>query len=275
VELAVLICGTRDIPWRPVRRNGRVPGVLTVPPDALHELSSWFSPERPGPLIYQHIARTGHGRCRVDRWPDPRVVLAEVPGNCALRGDPDGVTPEDLADVVGFVEAPPEWLPTLRAADPGTAVWDRVIAVLPKSVPTPPPHPEVRRLTAADDGLLRDLSPDCAWISATWGGPEGLLAAEVAHAVVVDGRAAAVAVPFFIGDEHEDIGVVTEAAHRKQGLSTACSGAVVTDIRARGHVPTWTTSPDNAASLGVAKRLGFRHMRDDVLYAVRAPIPRP
>jgi RimJ/RimL family protein N-acetyltransferase len=48
---------------------------------------------------------------------------------------------------------------------------------------------------------------------------------------------------------------------------------VVADVRSRGRTPTWTTSPDNRASLAVAARLGFAHERDDVLYAVRRPIP--
>src|ERR1700754_2064090 len=157
--------GTRDIPWRWAPGRGRVPNVLPVPPTDVPALSSWFAPERPGPLIYQHVARTGHGRCRVDRWPDPRVVLAELPGNYALRGKPDAIAPEELADITGFVEAPPAWLPALRATDPGTGEWDRVIAVLPDEVPTPPPDPRVRRLTPDVAPALRGLGSDCTWIS--------------------------------------------------------------------------------------------------------------
>lgn len=82
-----------------------------------------------------------------------------------------------------------------------------------------------------------------------------------------------VAVTFFVGERHEEIGVVTDPAHRGRGLSTACTAALVRDIRARGRRPSWTTSPDNIASRGVAARLGFVHVRDDVLYAVRTEIP--
>ena len=67
--------------------------------------------------------------------------------------------------------------------------------------------------------------------------------------------------------------MVTEASHRGRGLATACAAALVADIRHRGRQPSWTTSPDNVGSLGVARRLGFRHVRDDVLYAVGVPIP--
>jgi len=86
-------------------------------------------------------------------------------------------------------------------------------------------------------------------------------------------RLVSVATSFFVGAAHEDIGVVTEPGHRGRGLSTSCAAAVVADIRARGHRPTWTTSPDNTGSRAVAGRLGFVHERDDVLYAVGVPIP--
>jgi len=244
--------------------------VLTVAPGPLRP---WFTPERPGPLVFEHVARTGHGRVRVDRWPDPRVVVAELPGNISLRGDPEHLSSGDLAELTGFVDAPPEWLPALRASDPGAAPWDRLIAVLPSSAPAPP-GPDVRLLTTDDAPALAGLSTDSSWIAETWGGVPGMLAAGVARGVLVDGKVAAIAVPFYVGGTYEDIGVITEPDHRRRGLSTACAGALIADIRARGHVPTWSTSPDNAGSRGVAARLGFVHERDDVLYALRTPIPR-
>jgi hypothetical protein len=224
-------------------------------------------------MIFEHGLRTGLGQCLVDRRPDPRVVLAELAGNYALRGDPDVATPADLAGIAGLVEAGPEWLPALRRSAPHTLTWDRVVTVLPASVVMPPPRVEVRRLTAADADRLAALPSGIEWIHESWGGVAGLLAAEVAHGAVVGGDIVSVAVPFHCGLTYEDIGVVTAAGHRQHGLSTACAAAVVADIRARGHVPSWTTSPDNAGSLAVARRLGFVHQRDDVLYAVRVPIP--
>jgi RimJ/RimL family protein N-acetyltransferase len=258
------------IPWRPARGRGRLNGVLTVAPDALRP---WFTPERPGPLVFEHVARTGHGRVRVDRWPDPRVVVAELPDNLALRGDPEHLPEKELAELAGFVDAAPEWLPALRASDPATGVWDRLIAMLPGTATVPPPARHVRLLTPDDAPAFAGLSTESAWIAETWGGVPGLLEARVARGVLVDGQVAALAVPFYLGGTYEDIGVVTEPAHRRRGLSTACTAALIADIRTRGHVPTWSTSPDNAGSRGVAARLGFVHERDDVLYAFRTPIP--
>ena len=247
--------------------------MLTVPSAALTLLRPWFVPERPGPMIFEHVVATGHGRCRVDRWPDPQVVSAELPGNFAMRGDPAYLPARVLAGIVGFVEAPPHWLPALRASDPRVGSWRRVVAALPPDVTVPRPGGWVRLLKPAGRPALDRLSPDARWIHETWGGAAGLLAGRMARGVIVDGRVAALAVPFYIGTSYEDIGVVTEPEHRRRGLSTACAAALVADIRARGRVPSWTTSTDNVGSLGVAARLGFRHVRDDLLYAVRTPIP--
>ncbi|MBW0123768.1 GNAT family N-acetyltransferase, partial [Pseudonocardia oceani] len=68
---------------------------------------------------------------------------------------------------------------------------------------------------------------------------------------------------------------------RGRGLSTACAAAVVHDVRARGRVPTWTTSPPNRASRAVAARLGFVGAGEGVLHrpagagaGLTAPPPR-
>jgi hypothetical protein len=247
--------------------------VLTVPTADLPALRPWFTPERPGPLVYAHLLRSGLGECLVDRWPDPRVVLARTADNYALRGDPDAVTPGHLAGVRGLVEAPPEWLPVLEASASQVGPWPRVIAALPPDAPATAPHPAVRRLGPADADLVAALPADIDWIHESWGGAERMLAEGVAHGAVVDGELASVAVAFHQGFDHEDIGVVTAEAHRRRGLSAAAAAALVSDIRGRGRVPSWSTSPDNTGSRAVASRLGFVPVRDDVLYAVRIPVP--
>jgi GNAT superfamily N-acetyltransferase len=234
-------------------------------------VSSFFAPERPGPLVHPHILTSGIGRCRVDRWPRPRTAVAELPGgNVAVRGEP-----RDVPGLTGLLDAAPEWLPVLRVMDPGTAVWPRLIAVLPDAVELPDPGPAVRRLTGADADALAGLHPSISWIGVTWGGAAGLAASGVAFGWFDDGRLLSVACAFYVGRRFEDVGVVTEPAHRGRGLSTACAAAVLRDVRARGRRPTWTTSPDNTGSRRVAEHLGFVLDREDVLYAVRTAIPPP
>jgi RimJ/RimL family protein N-acetyltransferase len=236
---------------------------------AAADIGGFFLPERPGPLVQQHIAATGVGRCRADRWPEPRTVVAELPGgNIAVRGEPRAIE-----DLTGLVEAPPEWLPALRGTDPATASWPRLIYALPDSAELPRPRAGVRALGPGDAAALARLHPSIEWIGETWGGPAGLADSGRAWAAFEDGVPVSVACVFFVGRQHEDIGVVTDPGFRGRGLSTACAAAVAADIRARGHRPTWATSPDNLASRAVAAHLGFVHVRDDVLYAVRTPVP--
>lgn len=268
-------------------RCGCLADVLSLPRAQYGQLRPWFGPERPGPLVWSHIVRTGHGRCLVDRWPNPRTVLAEVGGNISLRGDPEHLSDPD-EPIVGFVDASESFLPKLRDLDADLHIWDRLIFELP-DVARRPPQPvaavggatlaegrssaAVRRLTAADFGALAGLDESSRWIAKTFGGPTGLAGSELAWGVFDDGRLVSVAVPFYLGEHYEDLGVVTEQAFRRRGRSTACAAAVVADILARGRRPSWTTSPDNHASLGVAARLGFRLVREDVLYLVRTPVP--
>lgn len=255
--------------------------MLAVPTAEWSTLRPWFQPERPGPLVLEQVLASGHGRCLADRWPQPRAVLVESAGNIALRGDPGVLADADVDAITGLVEAPVEWLPRLRRSDPDLAEWPRVVAALPADATARASTPHkahrartaVRRLTPADAAALAALPADIAWIHESWGGAEPALAAGVTYGAVLDGRLASVALAFFQGRAYEDIGVVTVRGYRRAGLSAACAAAVVTDIRARGRVPTWTTSPDNTGSLAVAGQLGFVHERDDVLYAVRTPVP--
>ncbi|MEZ4621686.1 MAG: GNAT family N-acetyltransferase [Caldilineaceae bacterium] len=207
----------------------------------------------------------------------PGALYVETGKNGSLAGDPGALTPALIGDVVvGFVEAPAAFVPLLRATFPNLVVWDRVMYKLP-TAPTyrQPPGFTVRPLTSADAAALANLSAESVWISKTWGGPAGLAASGYAWGAFAGEQLAAVANVFFVGDKYEEIGVVTEAAFRGFGLSTACSGAICEEIRGRGRIPSWTTSPDNSASKRVADKLGFQWARDDFMHVVAIDIPQP
>jgi RimJ/RimL family protein N-acetyltransferase len=243
-----------------------------VPANDRARFAAWFTPERPGPgMMAAHMARTGVGSFRADRLDVPQAVSAEVPGNVALRGDPASLPPDALDGLAGFVDAPAEWLPVLRAADPGVAPWDRVIFELPADVAVP--RADAVLLSAADVLAIDAFEADGAWIHESWGGPTALAASGMARGVFREGRLVSIAATFYVGGTYEELGVVTESAHRGRGHSRTAAAALIADIRARGHVPGWSTSPDNTASLAVADRLGFRQIGTGVLYALRVPIP--
>ena len=219
--------------------------------------------------------QTGLGSCRVNRWPDPQALLVETAGNYAFLGDPQALEPADIKPhVQGFVTADEAFLPLLQDAFGDVIVWPRLIFVQrrPLVLPEDTQH-DIRRLEAADVGHLRRLSPESQWIAKTWGGPEGLASSNCSWGAFVDGQLISVACTFFLGEMFEEIGVVTEPLYRGLGLSTACAAALCRDIWTRGHRPSWTTSPDNLASIRVAEKLGFTLDRHDQLFVVGISIP--
>ncbi len=234
-----------------------------------------FLPDRPGPLVGLHVLHTGHGTIHVDRWPDPWVILAGTGGNYAIQGHANALRIEDLpGNLAGYMEAPETFLPLLEAAYPMMQPWNRVILALEQELATPQmPDAAIRPLGPEDTPHLAGLSREASWIGVTWGGPQGLAASGYAWGAFVQGKLASVACTFFLGERYEEIGVVTEPGFRGRGLSTACAAALCRAIRSRGRIPSWSTSPDNLASLRVAKKLGFVHQRDDVLYMIHIPMP--
>jgi RimJ/RimL family protein N-acetyltransferase len=184
--------------------------------------------------------------------------------------------PADLQGITGMIEAPSSFVPLLQAAFSDLRLWQRVTFSLPGEPQFALPNEyEVRRLTAVDTPHLQSLSSASSWIAKTWGGAAGLAASEMAWGALANGRLVAAACTFFLGEQYEEIGVVTEPEHRGRGLSVACAGALCQDIRVLGRIPSWTTSPDNIASIRVAQKLGFRHERDDCLYVAGVSIPEP
>ncbi len=249
--------------------------MIQIDPHQTAALRDWFVPDRPSYMIGMHIIRTGKGAGFVDRWPNPRAILADVAGNYSLAGDPEVLQPNDLEGrITGFVDAPDRFVPLLKETFPGFTVWDRVIFELRASPRLSRPQGyQVRRLVATDTPHLRGLSPELSWIWQTWIDPSGLASSGYAWGVFARDRLVSVACSFFLGDRYEDIGVVTEPAFRRLGLSAACAGALCQDIQDRGYQPSWSTSPDNTASLRVAEKLGFSILRRDRLYAIGVSIP--
>ena len=238
-------------------------------------LRPWFLPDRPSQQVGLHVIHTGNGAAWADRWPHPQALLVESAGNYALLGHPEAINSASLAPLIsGFVDAAAPFVPLLHTTFPDLRVWDRVVYVLDRPRPRVP-HADalIRRLQVADTELVAQLSPDLAWIAKTWGGPAGLAGSGYAWGAFVGSQLAAVACSFFVGNQFEDVGVVTEAAYRGQGLSWACADALCREVERRGRQASWSTSPDNSASIRVAEKLGFRFARDDRLYVIGIGIP--
>lgn len=69
---------------------------------------------------------------------------------------------------------------------------------------------------------------------------------------------ASVAWIFDEADSYDSIGVATLPRYRRLGLARATGAALVEHVlHVRRHVPIWSTTPDNAPSRALARRLGF------------------
>jgi hypothetical protein len=248
--------------------------------DQCRSLIHWFQPEAPGiVLAAPHVLHTGYGEWWADRWPAPRVLLAGVAGNFTLRGDPAALTPDDFdPHLAGVIDAPEGFLPVLEAAFDPVVQWPRVLyrhpgpAFLPVSS-VPAGAAVVRRLATGDAVALANLSAESSWISKTWGSPAGLSSSGMAWGAFVDGQLVSVTCTFFVGDEHEELGVITEPDFRGQGLNVACTAGLCHEIFARGRTPTWSTSPDNVGSIRVAEKCRFDFVGEGVLYVINIEIP--
>jgi GNAT superfamily N-acetyltransferase len=151
----------------------------------------------------------------------------------------------------------------LRAAFPSLEVRPRLLQRLTAAPAAVAPRAgEVRRISSVAD-LAGFGSP---WVSASWGGPEGLARSGRAWGGYLDGALVSVACAFLQADAEEELGVATEPAAQGLGFSTACAAQVCRDILARGRTPTWTTAAANAPSLCVAAKLGFSDPLPDVLF---------
>ena len=246
------------------------------------EMRTWVEPERPGPLVGSHLLHTSIGRWWVDRWPDPRASVMLAGGNLAVRGDVGVLGCDTLRAFVQallvdwdriLVDVAPGAEEELARALGAPQTWQCVFHSRPRAaVAARPARAGLRRIEANDANALLALDPDLHWISDTYDGPIGLARTATAWGWWVDGRLVAVAAPFFVGSTYEDIGVVTEPEHRGRGGSAACAAALAADVERRGRVPSWTTSPDNEASLRVADKLGFRQCGEGVLLVAGKPM---
>lgn len=244
---------------------------------ARREALGGLFPDRPGPLAGQHAVRTGIGRCLADRLPDPRTAMARIGMDVQLAGEAERLDEEALVELtpVGFIDAPPPFHNALGRLFPGAVQWERVISILPGTTPPPAAPATIRRLGPADADALATLDEDIDWITASLGGPVRAAQTELAFGAFVGTELASVALPYHLGRAFEDIGVVTRQRFRGRGLSPSCAAHVAADIAQRGRVPCWSTSPDNLASLAVARKLGAQKDRDDILFVVGTDPPKP
>ena len=79
----------------------------------------------------------------------------------------------------------------------------------------------------------------------------------VVVALTSDGAPAALATVEFWGSTIGHLGLLTAPVHRGAGYATAAAAEATRDVLARGLLPQWRAASGHAASLAIARRLGF------------------
>jgi GNAT superfamily N-acetyltransferase len=154
----------------------------------------------------------------------------------------------------------------------------------PASRAAPGPEPAApRRLVATRPLITSDAAAFAAvapvWALRGWGTFSSLVAFGAGFGVPHGNTFAALAWVFDQSSGFDSIGVYTVPRYRRLGLARAAASALVSQIaRRRRKIPLWSTPPENEASLGLARSLGFTAQATEAL--VRwpprsAPLPQP
>lgn len=102
------------------------------------------------------------------------------------------------------------------------------------------------------DGAALDHLPPALAAELAWAKTHGPV-----WAAWVDGEPVSFAYAPWRSGKYFDVSVDTLARARQLGLATVVAAAMIRDERARGRQPVWGADEGNAASLRLAKRLGF------------------
>jgi hypothetical protein len=119
-------------------------------------------------------------------------------------------------------------------------------------------HPAVRMLGLADADLLtaapRDLSGGDAERS------RRMLTEGFYAAAVIDGQIVGRVEAYCRTPRYANLGAVTLAPYRRQGISAAAASIVAAAVLESGQIPLWSTGEPNLASQAVARKLGFEEI---------------
>jgi GNAT acetyltransferase len=120
----------------------------------------------------------------------------------------------------------------------------------------PSPHVKGRRIALDDEAAFSAVAP--SWALRSWGDFPSLIEHGVAFGVRARGGFASLAWTYESDRDHDKIGVITLRDYRRLGLGRLVATALLDSIVfERRKAPFWVTTATNAASIALARSLGF------------------
>jgi GNAT superfamily N-acetyltransferase len=224
-----------------------------------------FIGERAETVLASAALLSGHGRV----WfqgdaQNPAAVLVE---SALVPGEPQGFgDDEPLLELLSFADAWTCVEVDSTVADRVSTEFDRrwglaqtVIDVVHelRTAARTSTHPLVRCLTGAEaeklEAVSQDVLPDRA-LAVAAAELGRVFAAVDGNQIVGHGSSMAASRSF------ADIGVHVTEAFREQGIATAAASLACRAVQDAGLTPVWGAGSENAASLRVAEKIGFREV---------------
>jgi len=111
------------------------------------------------------------------------------------------------------------------------------------------------------------------WLTPYWHTRNDFFDRGLGYVALADGRqVVSHCVAVFASGDRLEFGTATHPDHRGRGLSTAVAAACVSEALRRGLEPVWHCWQDNAESAAVARKVGFRLVREYEVYRCHVPL---
>lgn len=207
------------------------------------------------------------GRLVVDDVDAPRVVIAQelADGTAYVGGERDAAAIQAGLALLALEQEPVvcHWHDdALAAALPAHPTYegeaidfgDRDPAVALDRLCLPPPGCALVPVDAA----LAPRMEGFGYYAAMYGDVQRALAGVFGYALLRDGIVLSEAVAGPIAQGVAELGVGTHAEHRVRGFATLVAARAIMACEARGLTPFWNAAAQNAGSVALARKLGFR-----------------
>jgi RimJ/RimL family protein N-acetyltransferase len=245
--------------------------LISYSPSIGSRLATLFKGDRPVPVrLWAILDGTIQGRIVVDDPNAPTLALVRelAEGTTYIGG---AANAQKLDDAVSLLRQEQEVVVCCWHNDPvisllppspyyqGTAIdfTDRTPFIDLKQLAIAPPDYQLRRIDKEVVPLLEGFD----YYISMFGSTERALEHTLGYCLLHDGRVASEAVAGPLTRGIAEIGVGTNESYRQKGLATITAARVIQECESQGLQPFWNASEQNAPSVALAKRLGFRTER--------------